>query len=181
MILIREGRVEFKVGRFDRKRKQQWIKCYWLDGFVVGLDLNNFEDELDVLDGSFDVVNFLFWFWNFSFQNLVKFWKSIKYNDSDWMMEFLEYDGLGLLFQCLKNFSFWKSFYLLEMVLRLECIMCIWEVVNFQIGLDCLLKIKGCKDNIFGRRFVLGIIYDYLFLFILFLVRFIFINMIENV
>lgn len=181
MTSIREGRTESKAGRFDRKRKQQRIKRYRSDGFVVGLDLNNSEDELDAPDGSSDAVNFLSWLRNPSLQNLVKLRKSIKHNDSDWMMEFLEYDGLGLLFQCLKNLSSRESFHLSEMVLRLECIMCIREVVNSQTGLDCLLKTKGRKDNIFGRRFASGTTYDYLPLLILPSVRFIFINMIENV
>lgn len=153
MTSMREGRAESKAGRFDRKRKQQRIKRYRSDGFVVGLDLNNSEDELDAPDGSSDAVNFLSWLRNPSLQNLVKLRKSIKHNDSDWMMEFLEYDGLGLLFQCLKNLSSRESLHLSEMVLRLECIMCIREVVNSQTGLDCLLKTKGRKDNIFGRRF----------------------------
>ncbi|XP_022325197.2 inverted formin-2-like [Crassostrea virginica] len=153
MTSMREGRVESKGGRFDKRRKQQRIKRYRSDGFVVGLDLNNSEDELDSPEGSSDAVHFLSWLRNPTLQNLVKLRKSIKHNDCDWMMEFLEYDGLGLLFQCLKNLSSRESLHLSEMVLRLECIMCIREVANSQTGLDCLLKTKGRKDNIFGRRF----------------------------
>ena len=162
MTSMREGRAESKGGRFDKRRKQQRIKRYRSDGFVVGLDLNNSEDEPDSPEGSSDAVHFLSWLRNPTLQNLVKLRKSIKHNDCDWMMEFLEYDGLGLLFQCLKNLSSRESLHLSEMVLRLECIMCIREVANSQTGLDCLLKTKGRKDNIFGRRFASG---NYLYIY----------------
>ncbi|XP_062608968.1 inverted formin-2-like, partial [Saccostrea cucullata] len=144
-------REESKGGRFNKKRKQQRIKRYRSDGFVVGREFS--DDELDAPEGSSDAIHFLDWLRNPSLQNLVKLRKSIKHNDSDWMTEFLEFDGLGLLFQCLKNLSSRETVHLSEMVLRLECIMCIREVANSQTGLDCLLKTKGRKDNIFGRRF----------------------------
>lgn len=156
MTSMREGIPESKGGRFNKKKKQQRIKRYRSDGFVVGLELANSEDELDAPEGSSDAVHFLAWLRNPTLQNLVKLRKSIKHNDSDWMTEFLEFDGLGLLFQCLKNLSSRESLHLSEMVLRLECIMCIREVANSQTGLDCLLKTKGRKDNIFGRRFASG-------------------------
>ncbi|KAK3099465.1 hypothetical protein FSP39_004908 [Pinctada imbricata] len=140
-----------KGGRFANKRKQKRIKRYRSDGFVVGLDLANSEDE-ECPDPT-ESLNFIHWLRNPSLQNLAKLRKAIRGNDSDWMTEFLEYDGLGLLFQCLKNLSGVQSHHLSDMVLRLECIMCIREVVNSISGLDCILKIKGRKDNIFGRRF----------------------------
>ncbi|XP_046369459.2 inverted formin-2-like [Haliotis rufescens] len=135
------------------KRKKQRGKRARSDGFVLGLDLANSDDEDN--EGSkldSDSLQFLLWIRNPTVQNLAKLRKAIKSNDRDWMREFLEFDGLGLLFQCLKNLSSFKGVSLSDMVLRMECAMCVREVVNSQSGLDCLLKLKGKKDNIFGRR-----------------------------
>ncbi|PVD34472.1 hypothetical protein C0Q70_05747 [Pomacea canaliculata] len=98
-------------------------------------------------------LNFLLWIRNPTLQNLSNLRKAIMSNDRDWMKEFLEFDGLGLLFQCLNNLSSYHSRHLTDMVLRMECVSCIREVVNSQIGLDCLLKLKDRTDNLFGRRF----------------------------
>ncbi|WAQ99283.1 INF2-like protein [Mya arenaria] len=137
-------------------RKQKRAKRHRSDGFVLGLEMgaNSSEDEC-VPDSNTlgDAINFLQWIRNPNLQNLAKLRRAIKTNDKDWMTEFLEFDGLGLLFQCLKDLSLMQGFHLSDMVLKMECIMCIREVVNSQTGLDCLLKIKGRKDNIFGRRF----------------------------
>ena len=143
-----------KGGRFANKRKQKRIKRYRSDGFVLGLETANSEDD-DGPDPT-ESLNFIMWIRNPTLQNLAKLRKTIRTNDADWMTEFLEYDGLGLLFQCLKNLCSYQSHHLSDMVLRLECIMCIREVVNSLSGIDCLLKIKGRKDNIFGRRFASG-------------------------
>lgn len=145
-------------GRFANKRKQKRVKRYRSDGFVLGVDLETHASEDSDADSniSSDAVNFLLWIRNPTVHSLAKLRKAIRTNDRDWMTVFLEFDGLGLLFQCLKNLSDIQSFHLSDMVLRMECIMCIREVVNSQSGLDCLLRIKGRKDNIFGRRFASG-------------------------
>ncbi|XP_067663787.1 inverted formin-2-like isoform X1 [Haliotis asinina] len=134
------------------KRKKQRGKRARSDGFVLGLDLANSDDEDDSSKLDSDSLQFLLWIRNPTVQSLAKLRKAIKSNDRDWMREFLEFDGLGLLFQCLKNLSSYKGVSLSDMVLRMECAMCVREVVNSQSGLDCLLQLKGKKDNIFGRR-----------------------------
>ncbi|KAL3879958.1 hypothetical protein ACJMK2_032234 [Sinanodonta woodiana] len=142
---------ESKSTRFA-KRKKQRPKRFRSDGLVLGKEAANSSDE-DLTHELGDAVNFLQWIRNPTLQNLAKLRKAVKHTDKDWMTEFLEFDGLGLLFQCLKNLSDNQGYHLSDMVLRMECIMCIREVINSQSGLDCLLKIKGRKDNIFGRRF----------------------------
>ncbi|XP_033742495.1 LOW QUALITY PROTEIN: inverted formin-2-like [Pecten maximus] len=144
-----------KASRFANKRKQKRVQRHRSDGFVVGLDLGNSEDESspDRGAGSADAVNFLQWIRNPTIANLAKLRRSIKGNDRDWMQEFLEFDGLGFLFQCLKKLGEIGGTHFSDMVLRMECIMCIREVVNSQSGLDCLLTLKGRNDNLFGRRF----------------------------
>ncbi|XP_069129729.1 inverted formin-2-like isoform X2 [Argopecten irradians] len=144
-----------KASRFANKRKQKRVQRHRSDGFVVGLDLGNSEDENspDRGGGSADAVNFLQWIRNPTIANLAKLRRSIKDNDRDWMSEFLEFDGLGFLFQCLKKLGEIGGTHFSDMVLRMECIMCIREVVNSQSGLDCLLSLKGRNDNLFGRRF----------------------------
>ncbi|XP_060078710.1 inverted formin-2-like [Ylistrum balloti] len=144
-----------KASRFANKRKQKRVQRHRSDGFVVGLDLGNSEDESspDRGAGGADAVNFLQWIRNPTIANLAKLRRSIKGNDRDWMSEFLEFDGLGFLFQCLKKLGEIGGTHFSDMVLRMECIMCIREVVNSQSGLDCLLTLKGRNDNLFGRRF----------------------------
>ena len=140
------------------KRKQKRGKRTRSDGFVLGREFTNSSDE-DAQDGSkpdADSLQFLMLVRNPTIQSLAKLRKTIKSNDRDWMKEFLEFDGLGLLFQCLKNLSSYQSTHLSDMVLRMECVTCIREVVNSQTGLDCLLNIKDRKDNLFGRRFASG-------------------------
>ena len=145
---------EEKSSRFANKRKQKRAQRHRSDGFMVGKDMDSLDDDDDI---KMDAVNFLSWLRNPNLQNLAKLRKCIRSNDVDWMTEFLHFDGLGLLFQCLKNLGSYKGHHLSDMVLRLECIMCIREVINSQSGVDCLLKIKERKDNIFGRRFASGI------------------------
>lgn len=141
---------EDKASRFANKRKQKRAQRHRSDGFMVGKELESLDDDEEI---KLDAFNFLQWLRNPNLQNLAKLRKCIRSNDVDWMTEFLQFDGLGLLFQCLKNLGSYKSHHLSDMVLKLECIMCIREVINSQSGVDCLLKIKERKDNIFGRRF----------------------------
>ena len=161
-----ESTLPQKSTRFGKRKQLKRGKRTRSDGFVLGVDIPvNSEDELDQVGhdhrkGSLgpdpDALNFLLWIRNPTVQNLAKLRKAIKSNDSDWMQEFLEFDGLGLLFQCLKNLSSYHSSHLTDMVLRMECASCMREVVNSQSGLDCLLKMKERKDNLFGRRFAAG-------------------------
>jgi len=146
-----------KQSRFAMRKQRR--KRHRSDGYVLTLEMgnNSSEDEGITGDPSLgDAMNFLYWIRNPTLQNLAKLRRAIKTNDADWMIEFLEFDGLGLLFQCLKDLTTMQGFHLSDMVLKMECIVCIREVVNSQTGLDCLLKIKGKKDNIFGRRFASG-------------------------
>lgn len=154
----KDGEKSKKPTRFAM-RKQKRAKRHRSDGFMLALEMgaNSSEDEGAPLDTSLgDAINFLQWIRNPTLQNLAKLRRAIKTNDKDWMKEFLEFDGLGLLFQCLKDLGSIQGFHLSDMVLKMECITCIREVVNSQTGLDCLLQIKGRKDNIFGRRFAAG-------------------------
>ncbi|XP_052280011.1 inverted formin-2-like [Dreissena polymorpha] len=137
-------------------RKQKRAKRHRSDGFMLALEMgaNSSDDDAgNDANGLGDAVNFLYWIRNPNLQNLAKLRRAVKLNDKDWMREFLEFDGLGLLLQCLKDLSVMQGFHLSDMVLKMECIMCIREVVNSQTGIDCLLKLKGKTDNIFGRRF----------------------------
>ena len=155
---IMNGKSSPKQSRFAKK-KQKRAKRHRSDGFMLGLEVgaNSSDDEITQNgDQIGDAINFLQWIRNPNIPNLSKLRRAIKTNDKDWMREFLEFDGLGLLFQCLRNLSDIQTFHLSDMVLRMECIMCIREVINSQTGLDCLLQIKGKKDNIFGRRFASG-------------------------
>lgn len=148
-----------KASRFA-KRKKDRAKRARSDGFVLGQALSASDEEEDghgtgnlEKPEESDATIFLWWIRNPTVQNLGKLCRAIKCSDADWMKEFLEFDGLGLLFQCLRQLTEVQSPHLSDMVLRMECTMCIREVANSKIGLDCLLSSKHRRDNIFGRRF----------------------------
>lgn len=94
-----------RSSRFAAKKKQKRVgKRGRSDGFVVGLDLaNSSEEEGDVAAKKSSLesesLNFILWLRNPTVQNLSLLRKAIKCNDNDWMRGFLEFDGLGLLFQ----------------------------------------------------------------------------------
>lgn len=98
-----------KSARFANKRKQKKIqKRTRSDGFVLGVELGVNSDDDDHADDDPinriraldpESLNFIFWLRNPTVQNLSQLRKSIKCNDPDWMRCFLEFDGLGLLFQ----------------------------------------------------------------------------------
>ena len=64
------------------------IKCQYLPDFPSS---ENGPDP--------EALNWLLWIRNPTVQNLAKLRRAIENNDSDWMREFLQFDGLGLLFQ----------------------------------------------------------------------------------
>jgi hypothetical protein len=108
-----------------------------------------------------DAFNFLSWLRNPNLQNLVKLRKCIKSNDVDWMTEFLQFDGLGLLFQCLKNLGSYKGHHLSDMVLKLECI-----IIHTYVGQDriCLCTFVNLEQ--YSIYFILewtGFCCNYLF------------------
>lgn len=152
--------MEKKAGgsRFANKRKIKRAQRHRSDGFVVGKDLGDLDDDgsSDKPAVTSDLINFLQCMRNPTLQNLAQLRRCIRCNDRDWMVEFLDFDGLGMLFQCLRKLSEFGGSHLSDMVIRMECVMCIREVVNSQTGIDCLLTMKGRNENIFGRRFATG-------------------------
>ena len=96
--------------RPSNKRRAKRNKRGRSDGFVLGLDLASSDEEgrADPPPGAMirkgssldpESLNFIFWLRNPSVQNLALLRKSIRCNDHDWMQGFLDFDGLGLLFQ----------------------------------------------------------------------------------
>uniref|UniRef100_T1IIN0 FH2 domain-containing protein n=1 Tax=Strigamia maritima TaxID=126957 RepID=T1IIN0_STRMM len=56
-----------------------------------------------------------------------------------WMREFLEQDGLGVLFESLTRLDL-RGFDLASITLQHECVRCIKVVMNSKIGLDCIVE-----------------------------------------
>ncbi|ESP03684.1 hypothetical protein LOTGIDRAFT_171216 [Lottia gigantea] len=136
---------ESKTTRFGKK-KQNRAKRAKSDGFTLGVDIALLEEK------STETVHFLQWIRNPTIQSLAKLRKCIKFNERSWMEDFLTFDGLGLLFQCLNNLAKCENHHLGDMVLKMQCASCIREVVNSQSGFDCLLSMKDKAENLFGKR-----------------------------
>ena len=102
--------------RSTSRRRAKRNKRGRSDGFVLGLDLASSDEEgkNDQPSGTMlrksssldpESLNFIFWLRNPSVQNLALLRKAIRCNDHDWMQGFLEFDGLGLLFQVNQMFK----------------------------------------------------------------------------
>ncbi|KAK6172316.1 hypothetical protein SNE40_016002 [Patella caerulea] len=137
-----------KTTRFGKKKQNRAKRCK-SDGFTL-------EPDILAQEKSTEAVHFLSWIRNPTIHNLAKLRKCIKYNEREWMEDFLSFDGLGLLFQCLNNLAKCESHHLGDMVLKMQCASCIREVVNSQSGLDCLLTMKDKSENLFGKRIAFG-------------------------
>ena len=73
--------------------------------------------------------------------NFCRLRKKLKSNDRRWMEDFLRRDGLELLFECLDNLGKYPGTFS-NLVLRIECAMCIRTVMNSAIGLQCLISTR---------------------------------------
>ena len=83
-----------------------------------------------------------------SMVNFCKLRRCIGQSNGHSMEEFLRYDGLELLFECLNNLTYCNG-RLANLVLRAECVMCIRTVMNSELGLSFLIQ-KNCGDS-FGK------------------------------
>lgn len=71
--------------------------------------------------------------------------RKLKSSSNDWMVEFLESNGMDVLLDSLENLSSLKLF--VDAVMLLECASCIKTVMNSKTGLDFMV---GNRD--FTRR-----------------------------
>lgn len=71
--------------------------------------------------------------------NFCRLRKKLDSDDKRWILDFLRRDGLDLLFECLGDLAKYTSNFS-NLVLRIECIMCIKTVMNSVIGLQSLIS-----------------------------------------
>ena len=62
----------------------------------------------------------------------------LKSSSNDWMLEFLENNGMGVLLDALEKLSSLKLFF--DAVMLLECASCIKAVMNSKTGLDFMVR-----------------------------------------
>ena len=82
--------------------------------------------------------------------SLCRLRKKLGGSDRRWMEEFLENQGLELLFECLGQLSKQGGGFQV-LVMRLECVLCIRTCVNSRIGLDYLIT-----SGAYAGKFALG-------------------------
>lgn len=76
---------------------------------------------------------------NASVKNFSRLRQKLACGNRLWMKVFLDNDGLELLFECLENLALYKNGCFSNLVLRLECVICIKTVMNSVDGLVCLV------------------------------------------
>ncbi|RXG70353.1 Inverted formin-2 [Armadillidium vulgare] len=67
--------------------------------------------------------------------------------DEDWLDDFLNLDGLGILFESLSRQSKQRTTSISDVLLQLECVTCIKAVMNSEIGLGHITR-----DNSYTRK-----------------------------
>lgn len=77
--------------------------------------------------------------------NFCQLRKVLKHTKNKCMAEFLRHDGLELLFECLNNLGRYPGRFA-NLVLMLECVMCIRTVMNSSLGLECLIG-RHCQQG----------------------------------
>ena len=82
--------------------------------------------------------------------NLCRLRKKLGSSDKRWMEEFLENQGLELLFECLGQLSKQMGGFQV-LVMRLECVLCIRTCINSRIGLEYLIATRS-----YASKFALG-------------------------
>jgi hypothetical protein len=71
--------------------------------------------------------------------NFCRMRKKLDSDDKRWISDFLRRDGLDLLFECLGDLAKYRSNFC-NLVLRIECIMCIKTVMNSVVGLQSVIS-----------------------------------------
>ncbi|ESP03682.1 hypothetical protein LOTGIDRAFT_224207 [Lottia gigantea] len=97
---------------------------------------HNFDTEFT--DSDFISEKGIFLLQHPSLRNMCHLRKDISNSDEEWIKDFLRHHGLELLFECLDNLSRYKSD-LINITLRVECILCIKSCLNSKQGIQFLI------------------------------------------
>ena len=77
--------------------------------------------------------------------------KKLSNCSKEWILDFLQANGLGILLQTLGKLSEKKSPCFVDTFLQLECVACVKAVMNSQSGLDYIIE-----NPDFTRKFAIG-------------------------
>ena len=91
--------------------------------------------------------------------NFCRLRKKLDSDDKRWILDFLRRDGLDLLFECLGDLAKYTSNFS-NLVLRIECVMCIKTVMNSVVGLQSLIS-TGYGPQFAGGRSLYLILSQY--------------------
>ncbi|KAJ9577726.1 hypothetical protein L9F63_005719 [Diploptera punctata] len=114
---IEKARMEHKP--MVRSASQQLLK-----DLHDGQDLSQWEPELCVQMLRMPTIN-----------NYSAIVKRLEKADQDWLMEFLEKDGLGVLLECLNLLGTRPGHSMADTLMQVQCIACLRAVMNFEAGL----------------------------------------------
>eukprot|EP00058_Branchiostoma_floridae_P002828 XP_002588316.1 hypothetical protein BRAFLDRAFT_122887 [Branchiostoma floridae] len=74
--------------------------------------------------------------------------KKLASCDSEWMLGFLEEDGLGILFESLEKLSQKGFASFADAFVQLECVGCVKSVMNSKTGLDFIVQRRECSRKL---------------------------------
>ncbi|CAH1268433.1 INF2, partial [Branchiostoma lanceolatum] len=74
--------------------------------------------------------------------------KKLASCDSEWMLGFLEEDGLGILFESLERLSQRGFSSFADAFVQLECVGCVKSVMNSKTGLDFIVQRRECSRKL---------------------------------
>ncbi|XP_035681246.1 inverted formin-2-like isoform X1 [Branchiostoma floridae] len=74
--------------------------------------------------------------------------KKLASCDSEWMLGFLEEDGLGILFESLEKLSQKGFASFADAFVQLECVGCVKAVMNSKTGLDFIVQRRECSRKL---------------------------------
>ena len=74
-----------------------------------------------------------------------------------WILEFLQHDGLEILFESLEQICRQKSHGFLDVVLQISCVECIKAIMDTSLGLDYIVENKDISRKFASGKFFLHV------------------------
>lgn len=144
-VLICENKDENLEKAKPRQEKGKFKKL--VTGAIVNVAFDHYEPELCV-----DMMK------QPNMKTIVVLKKQIERSDSNWILNFLECEGLCVLLDCIDTLSARRVCQLADALLLLQIIQCVKAVINCKVGMEYIVK-----NSVFTRKLVKCKLLIYLF------------------
>ena len=144
-VLICENKDENLEKTKSKQEKGKFKKL--VTGAFVNVAFDHYEPELCV-----DMMK------QPNMKTIIVLKKQIERSDSNWILNFLECEGLCVLLDCVDTLSARRVCQLADALLLLQIIQCVKAVINCKVGMECIVK-----NSAFTRKLVKCKLLIYLF------------------